>query len=89
MGVGDEALQSMLLAWYYSGYATGRYQALREMGFIAAEVEGGGGGEGGGVGGDTKGGGFGTGGVNNCMGGATGTAEASAADGEEGTRADS
>ncbi len=25
------ALQDMLLAWYYSGYYTGRYQAVQEM----------------------------------------------------------
>ncbi len=25
------ALQDMLLAWYYSGYYTGRYQAIQEM----------------------------------------------------------
>ena len=29
--VEDEALQSMLMAWYYSGYYTGRYQALKEL----------------------------------------------------------
>lgn len=28
----DEALQGLLMAWYYSGYATGRYQAMKEMG---------------------------------------------------------
>jgi len=27
----SDALQSMLLAWYHSGYATGRYEALREV----------------------------------------------------------
>jgi hypothetical protein len=27
----DEALQSMLMAWYHSGYATGRYQTLCEL----------------------------------------------------------
>ena len=26
----SDALQNMLLAWYHSGYATGRYEALRE-----------------------------------------------------------
>jgi len=35
-GANDEALQSMLMAWYYSGYATGRYQALREVEEAAA-----------------------------------------------------
>lgn len=35
-GLNDEALQSMLMAWYYSGYATGRYQALREVEEAAA-----------------------------------------------------
>ena len=28
----DEALHSLLMSWYYSGYATGRYQAMVEMG---------------------------------------------------------
>ena len=28
---GDDPLSSMLLAWYYSGYHTGRYQAMQEM----------------------------------------------------------
>ena len=32
----DEALQGMLMAWYYSGYATGRYQALKEVEEAAA-----------------------------------------------------
>ena len=27
----SDALHSMLLAWYHSGYATGRYEALREL----------------------------------------------------------
>jgi len=27
----DEAFNSMLMAWYHSGYATGRYQALLEL----------------------------------------------------------
>uniref|UniRef100_A0A7S3PLK6 Survival motor neuron Tudor domain-containing protein n=1 Tax=Aplanochytrium stocchinoi TaxID=215587 RepID=A0A7S3PLK6_9STRA len=27
----DEALANLLQAWYYSGYMTGRYQAIREM----------------------------------------------------------
>ena len=27
----DEALQEMLAAWYQSGYATGRYHALKEI----------------------------------------------------------
>lgn len=27
----SDALQTMLLAWYHSGYATGRYEALREV----------------------------------------------------------
>lgn len=31
--VEDEALQGLLMAWYYSGYATGRYQAMKEMGY--------------------------------------------------------
>jgi hypothetical protein len=26
----DEELSNLLMAWYYSGYQTGRYQALRE-----------------------------------------------------------
>lgn len=30
-GVTDEALSDMLLAWYYSGYYTGRYQATQEF----------------------------------------------------------
>jgi hypothetical protein len=34
--VTDEALQGMLMAWYYSGYATGRYQALKEVEEAAA-----------------------------------------------------
>lgn len=29
----DEALQGLLMAWYYSGYATGRYQALKDLGY--------------------------------------------------------
>ena len=28
----DEALQGLLMSWYYSGYMTGRYQAMKEMG---------------------------------------------------------
>lgn len=36
----DEALQGLLMAWYYSGYATGRYQAMQEMGaFTSAAAE--------------------------------------------------
>jgi hypothetical protein len=31
----DEALQGLLMAWYYSGYATGKYQAMLEMGAFA------------------------------------------------------
>jgi hypothetical protein len=30
-GLEDEALSSLLMAWYYSGYYTGRYQAIREL----------------------------------------------------------
>lgn len=30
-GVMDDALQNMLMAWYHSGYATGRYQTLLQM----------------------------------------------------------
>jgi hypothetical protein len=30
-GMIDEALQTMLMAWYQSGYATGRYQTLCEL----------------------------------------------------------
>lgn len=30
-GVDDEALSDLLLAWYYSGYYTGRYQATQEF----------------------------------------------------------
>jgi hypothetical protein len=26
----DEELSNLLLSWYYSGYQTGRYQALKE-----------------------------------------------------------
>lgn len=29
--VDDEALNDLLLAWYYSGYYTGRYQAISEL----------------------------------------------------------
>jgi hypothetical protein len=32
----DEALHSLLMAWYYSGYATGRYQAMMEVGAFGA-----------------------------------------------------
>ena len=28
----DDSLANLLLAWYYSGYYTGRYQALQEHG---------------------------------------------------------
>lgn len=28
--VQDEALKPLLLSWYYAGYYTGRYQALKE-----------------------------------------------------------
>jgi hypothetical protein len=30
-GIGDEALNDLLLAWYYSGYYTGRYEATMEF----------------------------------------------------------
>jgi hypothetical protein len=37
----DEALQGLLMAWYYSGYSTGRYQAMQEMGaFTSAAAAG-------------------------------------------------
>ncbi len=29
----DDALQSMLMAWYQCGYATARYQTLTELGY--------------------------------------------------------
>jgi hypothetical protein len=32
----DEALHALLMAWYYSGYATGRYQAMMELGAFSA-----------------------------------------------------
>lgn len=40
----DDALQTMLMAWYQCGYATARYQTLLEVGVIgpAAGSEAGG-----------------------------------------------
>jgi hypothetical protein len=32
----DDALQNMLMAWYHSGYATGRYQTLCELNQVSA-----------------------------------------------------
>jgi hypothetical protein len=34
----EEALSSMLMAWYQSGYATGRYHALLELQAISSKV---------------------------------------------------
>ena len=30
LGTDEDALANLLMAWYYSGYYTGRYQALQE-----------------------------------------------------------
>lgn len=32
LGAEDDALAQLLLSWYYAGYNTGRYQAMREFG---------------------------------------------------------
>lgn len=30
----EDAMQNMLMAWYHSGYATGRYETLKELSYL-------------------------------------------------------